>query len=389
MSGDSSNLLEVNKINLRGIKPNTERMLWGVSAGICEFRGCNRKLYTHHVTGENVNQSEKAHIYAFSSGGKRFWPLLKKSDKINDIENLMLVCESCHKLIDSTDTDYTPEQLLCMKKEHEERISSLVSIKPDLKTQVLIYNANIANKKLKISDFVACSEIIPDHYPISVKPLNLSPDLLLFDNESDYWEVMSRDLERNWRIYEPNLRDKHISIFAIAPQPLLFKLGTLINRNYAVDVRQVQSSIDNWKWVNKERTIELSVVELVESEPNLYVVVTLEITAKLSDIELRNTFGESKIYRIIACDCNPNLIKSKNDLSYVIEHFRKVLNTIRETNSQTVRVKLVLIAPLSVSIEAGRQLMKGDPTIILYDRHYITKEWNETLILNNEEESNA
>jgi len=60
----------------RHIKPEAERMLWAVSAGICEFKGCCNKLYTHHVTKENINQSEKAHIYAFSEGGKRFSRLL-------------------------------------------------------------------------------------------------------------------------------------------------------------------------------------------------------------------------------------------------------------------------------------------------------------------------
>lgn len=98
----------------RKIKPITERMLWGVSAGVCEFKGCTRRLFTHHVTGENVNQSEKAHIYAFSKGGKRYWPLLKFSEKINDIANLMLVCDGCHKLIDSEDTNYTAEQLIAI-----------------------------------------------------------------------------------------------------------------------------------------------------------------------------------------------------------------------------------------------------------------------------------
>lgn len=63
--------LDVKKINApsKEIKEPTTRMLWGVSAGVCEFRGCLNRLYTHHVTGENVNLAEKAHIYAFSKGG--------------------------------------------------------------------------------------------------------------------------------------------------------------------------------------------------------------------------------------------------------------------------------------------------------------------------------
>lgn len=95
MAEKNDNQLEIKKVNniSREIKPATERMLWGVSAGICEFNGCTNKLYSHHVTKEKVNLSEKAHIYAFSAGGKRP-SLLRFTPKINDIDNLMLVCET-------------------------------------------------------------------------------------------------------------------------------------------------------------------------------------------------------------------------------------------------------------------------------------------------------
>ena len=121
MKKDSKELIAYKVTNIsREIKPSTERMLWGVSAGVCEFGGCTNKLFSHHVTKENVNLSEKAHIYAFSAGGKRP-SLLRFTSKINDIDNLMLVCERCHKLIDSEDTEYSAEQLMAMKKEHESK----------------------------------------------------------------------------------------------------------------------------------------------------------------------------------------------------------------------------------------------------------------------------
>ena len=92
MAEENGKQLEVKEVKSvsRKIKPATERMLWGISAGICEFDGCTNKLYSHHVTKEKVNLAEKAHIYAFSKGGKRP-SLLRSSAKINDIDNLMLV----------------------------------------------------------------------------------------------------------------------------------------------------------------------------------------------------------------------------------------------------------------------------------------------------------
>lgn len=133
MSTQSDSELKIEEIKnvSRQIKPSVEKMLWGASAGMCEFKGCTNKLFSHHVTKENINLSEKAHIYAFSKGGKRF-SLLKPRKQINDIDNLMLLCERCHKLIDSEDTDYSVEELLQMKNQHEERIANLVSIKPKI-----------------------------------------------------------------------------------------------------------------------------------------------------------------------------------------------------------------------------------------------------------------
>lgn len=378
--------LEVKKIKnvSREIKPATERMLWGVSAGICEFNGCTNKLYSHHVTKEKVNLSEKAHIYAFSAGGKRP-SLLRFSHKINDIDNLMLVCDRCHKLIDSEDTDYTAEQLLDMKKEHEQRIANVATIKPDLQSEIVIFNANIANRAIKISDYSAKSAIIPEHYPARENPINLSPDLSLYDNEENYWSIMATHLERQWGQYEQAIRDKHISLFSVAPQPLLFKLGMLINRNYNVDVRQSQGSIDNWKWRCDKQTAKIETQIVDEEDASADPIITFELTAKLSIDELRKEFGAGTIYRITSESCSSEIIKSWRDLREAITEYRNALNAVRVAYGKDINVKIVPIAPVSVSIEAGRQTMKGDPKLTIYDRNYISKCWTAALTLNGKE----
>lgn len=383
MSEENGKQLEVKEVKRisREIKPAIERMLWGVSAGICEFSGCTNKLYSHHVTKEKVNLAEKAHIYAFSAGGKRP-SLLRFSPKINDIDNLMLVCERCHKLIDSEETDYTAERLLDMKKEHEQRIANIATIKPDLQSEIVIFNANIANRAIKISDYAAKSAIIPERYPARENPFNLSPDLSLYDNEDNYWSTMGAHLERQWGQYEQTIRDKHISLFAVAPQPLLFKLGTLINRNYNVDVRQSQGSIDNWKWLCHKQTAKIETQVVNAKDTTAEPIITFELTAKLSIDELREEFGEGIIYRITAQTCGSGIIKSRRDLRTAINEYRSALDSIRETYGKDVKVKLVPIAPVSVSIEAGRQTMKGDPQITIYDRNYITKDWTAAFTLN-------
>lgn len=366
---------EVRKITSvsREIKAETARMLWAVSGGICEFRGCPTRLFSHHVTGENINLSEKAHIYAFSEGGKRFSRLIARA-KINDIDNLMLVCESCHKLIDNSDTDYSAEVLIEMKKEHEQRIELLTSIKPDLHSEVVIYNCNIGNSTIKINDYVANMAIIPDHYPTRKKPISLSPSLELYDNEDDFWSVMSTDLERRFNLNKDSIADSHISLFAIAPQPLLFKLGTLLNRNYNVDVRQSQNDISDWKWGSNDQNIEIDLVESNKSAIDKDVVLLVEITAGIADDEVIAACGNKKILRVKVRHYNPKCIKSTFDLKKIVDCYREALNKIRSEQPPNTNIHLIPIAPASVSIEMGRHWMKGDPNIIIYDRNYKTKE---------------
>lgn len=372
----------------RHIQEETTRMLWAVSAGICEFGGCTNRLYSHHVTKENVNLAQRAHIYAFSEGGKRFSRLITRK-KINDIDNLMLLCGACHDLVDSESTGYSAEVLRAMKKEHEDRIERLTSIKPDLQSEVVIYNANISNGAIKVSDFSANEAVTPERYPARIRPINLSPDLHLYDNEENYWSVMSKHLDQAFAAHESAIKDKHISVFSVAPQPLLFKLGTLLNRNYDVDVRQSQGDISSWHWQGDTKSIELQLLETpLQGSACEKAALTIEITARLSDEEVAALFYDCRTYRIVANTCTPSAIKNKADIRAVLDIYREALNKIRLECAPNVQIALLPIAPASVSIEAGRQLMKGDPAITIYDRNFQTKEWIPALSFNKKEEQN-
>src|SRR5690606_11975665 len=111
------------------------------AAGRCQFNGCNRPLYKSPITTEIVNISEAAHIYSFSEDGPRGWgPFVLNKDKLNDIDNLMLMCHDCHKTIDQ-DKDgirYSADLLRQWKKEHEERIWLVTSIGPNNKSHVVL-----------------------------------------------------------------------------------------------------------------------------------------------------------------------------------------------------------------------------------------------------------
>ncbi|MGV9353285.1 HNH endonuclease [Streptomyces misionensis] len=68
--------------------------------------------------------AEVAHIRALSNGGPRAVPGLSIEER-NSIGNLILLCPSCHDLVDKSESEYTISALLRMKAEHEERAASM------------------------------------------------------------------------------------------------------------------------------------------------------------------------------------------------------------------------------------------------------------------------
>ena len=59
-----------------------------------------------------------------------------------DINNLMLLCDKHHRLIDIEDVDGHPvARLQQMKRKHEDRIELLTSITSDKRSHVVLYGA--------------------------------------------------------------------------------------------------------------------------------------------------------------------------------------------------------------------------------------------------------
>src|ERR1700719_2925733 len=71
----------------RDVPHHVQCMLWGKSAGRCEFAGCNEILWKSQVTQEPVNIAQKAHIYSFSSAGPRGNRGVS-TKQLNDLGNL-------------------------------------------------------------------------------------------------------------------------------------------------------------------------------------------------------------------------------------------------------------------------------------------------------------
>ena len=77
-------------MSVTSIDSKNKFMLWAISGGRCQYRGCNQILHTDILTKRNFNKSYIAHIVADVAGGPRGC-IIRSPLLADDITNLMLL----------------------------------------------------------------------------------------------------------------------------------------------------------------------------------------------------------------------------------------------------------------------------------------------------------
>lgn len=373
----------------------TQCMLWGRAAGRCEFNGCNKILYRSTVTQELANLAEKAHIYSFSEEGPRGRGKFAKNEKdLNNLENLMLVCESCHKVIDTVQKTekYNADLISGWKKEHEQRVEVVTGITSDKKTHVIFYESNIHKNSSRLDKREAYDAIFPDHYPVSPEPIRLSMDWKAQDNQDSFWTTESNNLNEEFTSkIEPLLREReqptlHFTLFALASMPLLIKLGSLFTDKVNVNVRQRLREPATWRWQEAPTDFDF-----VIKEPENFDHPPVLIFSLTDKIEHKRVFDvlrtEVSIWEMTADEQfrGSNMIISSEQLGIFRTKVRNLLNRIRKEHGLATTLSIFPTMSISCSIELGRVRMpKVEMPWDIYDHNSDAKAFIKTITLGGE-----
>lgn len=360
----------------RYIKREAERELWARAAGRCEFDGCNRPLFKSPVTQEQVNISEKAHIYSFSEKGPRgHGPLTKK--QINNLSNLMLVCHDCHKKIDQDKNGerYSAELLRAWKDKHERRIAIVTGVDPTKKSHIIIYAANIADQRLGVQPDEAKSALFPDWYPAEEHPIRLSMGWEGKDSDPAYWKTESENLKATFdRQLRPLLSGAdcpHVSIFSRAPIPLMVLFGTLLTDKVPAQTYQLHREPQTWKWLNGPAsfTFQVKAPASFANPPALVISLSDHIAAS----RITAVLGEAvSIWELTIERPHNDFLKSKEQLAQFRETARQIIVDIGKAHGKRVPLAIFPALPVACAIDLGRVRMpKADNPWIIYDQNHI------------------
>lgn len=348
-------------------------LIWGKSAGRCNI--CNQSVYEDHQSLVDLKHGEHAHIIAASDDGPRGHPF-DSDEYAADPDNIILLCGMHHTLVDQPAflAEYPVARLRDLKARHEARIGAVTSVVDEKKSHVLLYSANIAaqsnpvNYKVAAEAMLANGRYSADRLPFQIH-LTGNP---LTDASPDFWQ---REAENLFHHFQSSMKSRidrqqieHLSIFALAPIPLLMYLGTLLTDKMPADVYQLHREPPTWKWL--EGPPLNFIVTPPETIRGTNVALSVSLSGKIANSDVEREFdGSVDLWTIEIEEPYNDFLKSEAQLAHFREQFRKVLNAVKEKHGDQCVLNIFPAVPVAVAIEMGRVWMpKADLPMVIFDR---------------------
>jgi hypothetical protein len=357
------------------LSERSRRVLWARAAGRCQYKGCNQSLIGDLISGaEDKNFGFVAHIVADIPTGPR-GDVVRSPLLSDDVANLMLLCYTHHKLIDvDAVVEHPEDRLLAMKAAHETRIDIVSAIQEDRASHVLRYAAGIGSHESPVRYEDISTAMLPDRYPAEGRR---TIDLELHglehrDDESEFWTIQRENLARQFakKVTERvQARDvHHLSVFALAPQPLLIELGRLLGDIVPADVHQLHREPKGWRWAEDTAPITFSVRRAVQSPGK--VALVLALSATVNDGRVIEVLGaDTAIWAIQAANPHNDIMRRRGDLGEFRRLLRSLFNEIKARHGESAQIHLFPALPVSAAVEVGRIWMpKADLPLTVYDQ---------------------
>lgn len=256
-------------------------------------------------------------------------------------------------------------------------------VKRNKKTLVVIYGSKIADDAPLLSYPKVIEALDKDTIPADGSPFKIQMDEIVLNAYDNKWLVQNNFLINKVRqellpFMKQTSEIAHVSLFAIAPMPLLVRLGTLLNEKYSVDVFQKHRNPDNWKRL--EGTSPDYIVNR-PSDTSKQPVLVLSLSDTIID-RINVLYGtDASIWEVTVKDPNMDMMRTLEQQLKYRQIMRDLLSEMSKNPSiDTINVHMAV--PVSCAIELGRVWMpKAHKALRLFD--YSNGEEHETITISN------
>lgn len=357
-------------------RPRTKQILYALSAGYCQYEGCDKRVIFDRVRWKPLNVGQAAHNVAARPGGSR-GDEVRSEELADDPENILLLCYDCHKRIDEDVASHPEHRLRAMKQAQEERVELACGIPPDKSSHVLVFGSSVGTHPAVLDRKTTDPALLSrGRYPASKEVLEIQTrGDLKTERSAQFWTTERANLEEHYRtIVRPLLSrhgDPHVSVFAFAAQPLLVLLGALLSDRFRVDVfqrhREPESS---WTWPDLDESYE-PLAPVLDRPPDTAhrPALVISLSATITEDRISSTMeGDCSIWHVRLDDPDHDCIRSPADLVIWRKLLRKTLNEIKAAHGHGTPLHIFPAMPVSAAVTLGlvRQ-EKADMPFHLYD----------------------
>lgn len=370
----------------KAISFTTAALVWHAAGGRCMYRGCGGDLGHTPLTTKAARIAYLAHIVASDPDGPR-----GTNDSHNlsdDPENIMLMCDGHHRLIDRIDeTGHSIERLRTMRDEHAQRVNYLLEGLAYPRTQLITLLADLAQVPTNVSHSELRESALSRRLGPLANPLHAIRRTQRDDRSrpSFWWHFLhehENDI-RNFILQTGNNPSRNqelapdvLAIFPLHLVPVLVMAGRIVGEARTVEVFQYDRDRATWRWdesaaASPQGSISLSSLPSGVADE---VLLSIELTAAIDEstlpLELASAVHDKRIPWIRITHAMPrySCIRSAEDLRDFTNIARQAIRVIQD-QMRAKRVHLIGVSPASTLFRFGQLLQAGHhPLYELYDR---------------------
>lgn len=363
------------------ISDTVRRRIWARAAGRCVL--CSQWLLDSRSSPmHTVLVGEIAHNVGATAGENSPRGDADVADR-NAESNLLLLCHSCHRSIDSVEliSLYTSEYLAEKKAKHERRVREVTDFATLRQTTVVRVVGSIRESTSGVAPGQLAEALLARNltgFGEDTRTGDFFVQLIGDEEHEWFWNSGKAAIDKELTKVQDAIAHgdtTHVSVFAIAPIPLLVYLGAKLDDKTEIILfeRHRTSTANPWTWPqNPEPAPEFEVVVRSEGRPDhSEVVVVVSVSADVSTERLPVTLLGLPLVEVRPAGAAPRsgLIDSLRALDGFAKVWRACLTQVERRWPSARRIHVIAAVPVTVAIQMGRDRMRtAQPDLVLYQR---------------------
>lgn len=295
--------------------------------------------------------------------------------------NLLLLCPECHRTIDASDLRdlYTEEFLRKVKADHEERVAKATNFEVMRRTLVISTRAQVRGSGVHPTPREIAESMVSSNLQAHVRDgevVQVVLDIQDGEDEAWVWERararIDSALERLARAADNGSVD-HVSVFAIAPIPILAYLGSRLDDKLTVEVfeRRRATTTQVWCWDDTAPEVKFEFTASAPDRLATDVLLVASVSGTIDHARIPTGLADSARVDLRPIGVTPQLglVDSRRTRDALQAAWLSVLGVMEANWPRAQRVHILGAVPASLAVFIGQsRIRQVHPAFIVYQR---------------------